>query len=47
MITKIMQSLFGNKQARDMRRLLPLVRKTNDFYGKLHDLSDEELRGKT
>jgi preprotein translocase subunit SecA len=43
LITKI----FGTKHERDVKRLRPLVAEINDFYEKLHSLSDDELRGKT
>jgi preprotein translocase subunit SecA len=39
--------LFGNKQARDMRRILPIVEEINEWYEQLQSLTDEQLQGKT
>lgn len=47
MFTGMMKRLFGNKQARDMRRILPVVDEINEIWEELQSLSDEELRGKT
>jgi len=38
---------FGSKKERDVKNLLPLVAKINEFYGGLHKLTDDELRRKT
>ena len=47
MFTWVLQKIFGNKQGRDMRRLLPIVKQINEHYKSLHELSDEQLRDKT
>lgn len=47
MFTGIMKRLLGNKQARDMRKILPVVDEINEIWEELQSLSDEELRGKT
>ncbi|MBX7245612.1 MAG: preprotein translocase subunit SecA [Candidatus Sumerlaeaceae bacterium] len=39
--------LFGNKQARDMRKILPIVDEINAYYEEYQNLTDEELRAKT
>ena len=36
-----------NKHARDVKKATPVVREINEWYGRYHDLPDEELRGKT
>ena len=43
LITKI----FGTKHGRDAKKMQPLVDEINQYYGKLKDLSEEELKGKT
>ncbi len=37
----------GNKYERDVKEIMPLVKKTNEIYASLNSLSDDELRGKT
>jgi preprotein translocase subunit SecA len=48
MLKTLIRKIFGgNKQARDMKILLPVVERINEEYEKLQGLSDEELRKKT
>ncbi len=47
MISNVITKIFGTKHERDAKRMLPLVDEINDFYEKLHDLTEEELIGKT
>src|SRR5690606_21148563 len=41
------QSLFGDKNERELKKLWPVVEQINQEFEKLASLSDEELRGKT
>ncbi len=43
----IIKSIFGSKHERDAKKLEPAVDEINEAFEKLHDLSEEELRGKT
>jgi preprotein translocase subunit SecA len=47
MFQKFLSMLFGSKQARDMRRILPIVDEINRWFEQYQSLSDEELRAKT
>lgn len=47
MIKGFLSRFFGNKQARDMRRILPIVDEINQWYEDFESLSNEELRAKT
>jgi len=47
MLDKLFSKFFGNKQARDMRRVRPIIEEINAIYEELQALSDDELRGKT
>ncbi len=44
---KYLEKIFGSKREKDVEALLPVVDEINEIYETLHDLSDEELRGKT
>ena len=44
---KLLEQVFGSKKSKDVERLLPMVDEINGIYEGLHDLTDEELRGKT
>ena len=43
----LIQKLFPSKKDRDVKALEPYVDLINEEYAKLHDLTDDELRGKT
>ncbi len=47
MIGNIITKIFGTKHERDVKAMMPLVQEINDFYEKLHDLSDDDLKAKT
>ena len=47
MITGILKVLFGTKSQRDLKKMLPLVRKINELEIAYQQLSDEELQAKT
>ncbi|WNJ16276.1 preprotein translocase subunit SecA [Pontibacter sp. G13] len=43
----LLRKLFPSKKEKDLRELQPIVEQINTEYAKLHDISDDELRGKT
>ena len=47
MLTGILKSVFGTKSARDVRRMMPLVRRINRLEEEYCKLSDAELQAKT
>src|SRR5688500_4027263 len=47
MLKNLLGKVFGNKQARDMRRIRPIIDEINSYFEEYHSLSEEELRGKT
>ena len=46
-LSKILQSLFGNKSSRDMKLIQPLVEKVKAVYPEIQSLSNDALRAKT
>ncbi len=44
---KILKALFGDKSARDMHLIQPLVEKVKAVYPEIQALSNDELRQKT
>ena len=40
----ILKSMFGNKSDRDMKELLPVVKKVNTEWEKIKGLSNDDLR---
>ncbi len=47
MITGILKAIFGTKSQRDLKKMLPLVRRINAIEVELQRLSDAELQAKT
>ena len=47
MLGLISKIFGGNKSQKDVKLILPIVEKVNVFYKQYHDLSHDELRGKT
>ena len=47
MLKSFLGKVFGNKQARDMRRIRPIIDEINAYFEEYHHLSEEDLRGKT
>ncbi|MBZ0263551.1 preprotein translocase subunit SecA [bacterium] len=43
----LLKKIFGDRHAKEVKKLLPIVDQINNIYEDLHDLSDEELKGKT
>jgi preprotein translocase subunit SecA len=46
-VTKVLTKIFGSKKERDLKELMPIVDQINEEYAKLHDISNDELRGKS
>src|SRR2546423_6049104 len=47
MVNWILKKLFGSKNARELKRLTPAVRRINEFDEEFKNLSDDALRAKT
>lgn len=47
MFKKFMKTLFGDKQARDMKTIMPLVAEINEVAKEYEQLSDEQLANKS
>jgi len=47
MLNSIFKAIFGSKSQRDVKKMLPLVRRINEIEIGLQKLSDEELQAKT
>lgn len=47
MLNFISKLFGGNKSEKDVKLLLPIVQKTNEFYSQYESLSNDELRNKT
>ncbi|MFM8809186.1 MAG: preprotein translocase subunit SecA, partial [Chthoniobacterales bacterium] len=47
MINFIIRKIVGSKNQREVRRMMPTVRKINELEQQYHSLSDDDLRAKT
>lgn len=47
MFTQLLRKVFGTKQDRDLKLLLPIVKKINQLEPEMEKLSDEELQNQT
>jgi len=47
MVSWILKKILGSKNQRELRRLMPTVRRINEFDEQFKSLSDDELRAKT
>ncbi|MGE5439123.1 MAG: preprotein translocase subunit SecA [Bacteroidota bacterium] len=47
MLNNFLKKIFGDKHTKSLKELWPVVEEINEYYEKLKDLSDDELRGKT
>jgi len=47
MIDRVLAKVFGTQHERDIKKLLPRVKRINDLEPSVKALSDEELQGKT
>ncbi|HEX2961161.1 MAG TPA: preprotein translocase subunit SecA [Ignavibacteriales bacterium] len=47
MLNNFLKKIFGDKHTKNLKELWPIVEEINEYYEKLKDLSDDELRGKT
>ncbi len=46
-LQKILRAIFGSKQDRDIKRILPLVDKINGFEAAVKELSEEQMKAQT
>ncbi len=47
MLKKIIETIWGTKHTRDIKRLIPIVQAINQIYESYASLTDEQLRAKT
>src|SRR5262245_44954289 len=47
MIKRAITAVFGTRHERERRKIQPIVDAINEHYARLHDVSEEELRGQT
>jgi preprotein translocase subunit SecA len=47
MLWKLLTSIFGSKNEREVKQLLPLVEEINQFEPQMKALNDQQLRGQT
>ena len=47
MLTSMLKAVFGTKSKRDLKKMIPLVRRINALEEEYQKLTDEELRAKT
>ncbi len=47
MLKDLLSGVFGTRHERERKRIQPIVDEINEHYARLHDVSDEELRGQT
>ena len=47
MIQWILKKIIGSKNQREVKKLIPLVRKINELEEQLHSLSEDDLKAKT
>lgn len=46
-VNKLLNQVFGNKSDKDIKQLMPMVEKCNEFFSSYAQLSNDELRAKT
>jgi preprotein translocase subunit SecA len=47
MVGWILKKILGSKNQRELKRMMPMVRRINEFEEQFQNLSDDELRAKT
>ncbi len=47
MLTRILKAIFGSKSSRDIKRLMPKVRRINEIEAEYQKLTEEQLKAKT
>ena len=47
MLQNTLKKIFGSRSDREIKRLLPLVEKVNQFSGTLKNKTDEDLKNRT
>lgn len=43
----ILEKLAGNYNEKQLKNIVPVVAKINEYYEQWHDLSDEQIKAKT
>ncbi|MEZ4720439.1 MAG: preprotein translocase subunit SecA [Flavobacteriales bacterium] len=46
-VNKLLNQIFGNKSDKDIKSLMPLVEKTNEYFATYASISNDQLRTKT
>ena len=46
-IQNILESIFGDKSSKDIKKMMPTVEKIKEEYAKLADISNDDLRALT
>ena len=44
---KLSEKIFGTHSQRELKRIMPIVKKVESYHDEMRGLSDEELKGKT
>src|SRR5206468_307214 len=47
MFKKVISAVIGTRHDRERKKIQPIVDEINEEYARLHDVSEEELRGQT
>lgn len=47
MLDGVLKGLFGDKSTKDRKSYQPIIDEVNKIYASIHDISDDELRGRT
>src|SRR5690242_4186170 len=47
MLKSVIGAVFGTRHERERKKIQPVVDEINAEYARLHDVSEEELRGQT
>ena len=47
MLTRILKAIFGSKSSRDIKRLMPKVRRINEIEAEYQKLTEDQLKAKT
>src|SRR5205807_3318391 len=47
MVGWVLKKILGSKNQRELKRLMPIVRRVNEFDEQFKNLSDDALRAKT
>ena len=47
MLKRVISAVIGNRHDRERKKIQPIVDEINEHYGRLHDVSDDDLRAQT